>query len=114
MNTKQELNILPVGRELHEENIYRKNPSRYVVSVLEFEQMKQEKFKDVEGLSYEEYCELESECWNEMFKEQLKPLWEKSIPDSIIDKNTNAKIRPNNKSTAFLRLVYKNIPVNAG
>jgi hypothetical protein len=79
MNTKQILNILPIGRELREENVYKNNPSRYVVSVLEFEQMKEEKFKDVDGLSYEEYCEIESECWNEMLKEQLKPLWEKSI-----------------------------------
>jgi len=55
------------------------------VSREEFEQLQGEHAEEVEGVTYEEYCETELERWKDMLKEQLKPLWEKSIPDSLLN-----------------------------
>jgi hypothetical protein len=57
----------------------------HIVSREEFNDLAAEHAKEVEGMSYEEYCDIEQEAWNEMLKEQLKSPWEKSIPDFIMD-----------------------------
>lgn len=76
MNTKQNISTI---RKLREENTYERNLTYYVVSLAEFIQMKEEKYPDVEGLSYEEYCAIESECWDEMFKVQMMAPWERPL-----------------------------------
>ena len=44
------------------------DPLKNIVSREEFEQLKGEHSEEVEGVTYEEYCETERECWNEMLK----------------------------------------------
>lgn len=50
---------------------YSKQPFRYVVSEAEYMKMHQERFRDVYNLSYDDYCEREAECWNDMFNERF-------------------------------------------
>jgi hypothetical protein len=80
MNCEAELELESLKDKLLEEKYDLKNPSWYVVSYQEFEQLNAEHSPEVEGLSYEEYCEIEHECWNEMLKVQLEEPWKKSIP----------------------------------
>jgi hypothetical protein len=43
-----------------------------------------------------------------MLKGQLMQPWEKSIPESIIDRKTaKTEARPKNKTASFLRLFFK-------
>ena len=85
MKSKEELfSVLSTGY-LQEENFDVRNPMKFVVSLEEYEQLKAEHSSDVEGLSYEEYCELERECWNQMYQMQLIQPWEKSIPESLLN-----------------------------
>jgi hypothetical protein len=51
--------------ELKRENYDKKNPSHYVVSREEFEELKKQNDEDVEGLDYEEFCEVERESWTD-------------------------------------------------
>jgi hypothetical protein len=70
MNTKTELN-LRIGKQLKKEGHEKASPFLYVVSREEYDSLKNEKALEVEGLSYEEYCALESECWHDMLSAQL-------------------------------------------
>jgi hypothetical protein len=114
MNTIAQEKLLPVGRQLLREGQELSNPTYYVVSRDEFEQLKREHAKEVEGLSYDEYCELESECWHDMLREQLKSHWEK-IPDSLFQPNAvKLEKRFRAKSPAVRGLILKTISgVNA-
>ena len=62
--------------ELKKENFYLKEPSRYVVSLQEFMELKQENADEVQGFSYEEYCEIEREGWNDCIKTALNKEFE--------------------------------------
>ena len=57
---------LPFGRQLLEVDFDLKNPLHYVVSFAEYNELKME--GDIQGNSesYEEYCEHERDCWNQM------------------------------------------------
>ncbi len=60
---------LPVGNtitpDINESNL----PFCFVVSREEFKDLQSEIFQDVNGLSYEEYCSIESEGWWNQFKD---------------------------------------------
>jgi hypothetical protein len=85
MNSKKDLTGMFSSGFLHEQNFDTKNPDVYVVTLSEYEQLQGEHVAEVEGMSYEEYCETEKECWNEMLKEQLKEPWEKILPEYLLN-----------------------------
>ena len=89
---------LPVGKELKRKDYYLKNPSRYIVSLEEFEQLKQENDDDVKGFSYEEYCEIEREGWNDMAKALFQKDFEalNIIPKLKPWRNTVKRVTENN------------------
>ena len=111
MDNKQDLADVCSAGFLHEQNFDTKNPDVYVVTHAEYLQLKAEHAKEVEGMSYEEYCESEKECWNEMLHEQLKQPWEKSIPDSLLNPKAQILNRKylHNKSSIFRRLLLKSL-----
>jgi len=85
MNKKTNCEILKIDMEVKTEGYENEYPLYFVVSKKEFEELQAEHAPEVEGLSYDEYCELESECWNEMLKEQLKEPWEKILPEYLLN-----------------------------
>jgi len=64
------------------EGFDKKMPSVFVVSIEEFEQLKAENDEDVLGFSYEEYCEIEREGWNDIVRAVIRQQFEalESIP----------------------------------
>jgi hypothetical protein len=76
-------NIAKFVTEVVELGFENKYPTLYVVSKQEFEELQREHASEVESLSYEEYCAIESECWHDMLKEQLMLPWERIIPEQF-------------------------------
>lgn len=111
MDNKMDLTDVFSTGILHEHNFDTKNPNVYVVTHAEYLQLKAEHSEEVEGVSYEEYCETEKECWNEMLNEQLKQPWERSIPDSLLNPQPKALNRTyiHNKSPNLRRLILKSL-----
>jgi hypothetical protein len=72
-----------IGKQLTEEGYEMKNPSFYVVSREEYESLKKEHANEVEGLSYDEYCALESECWHGLLSTLLESPINKAFNDFI-------------------------------
>lgn len=58
------INIQPTTNEISQ-------PFRFIVTSGEFKAMKEEGFADVQNLTYEEYLEVEQECWREMFSSRF-------------------------------------------
>lgn len=90
--------MISIGKELKRKGYYLKNPSRYVVSLEEFEQLKQDNDEDVIGISYEEYCEIEREGWNDMAKAMFHKEFEalNIIPKQMPWRNSVKKVTENN------------------
>lgn len=63
-------------KELKIEGFDLKDPSRYVVSLAEFMELKAENAEEVQGLSYEEYCEIEREGWDDCVKAAMNKTFE--------------------------------------
>lgn len=51
-------------------------PCWYVVSLEDFEELKTENDDSAAGFSYEEFCELEREAWNDMVRQALNKEFE--------------------------------------
>lgn len=47
-----------------------------VVSREEYDQLCAENSKEVENMTYEEYCQLENEAWHDMLEKMLLPPWD--------------------------------------
>ena len=96
MNNKTAMNMR-IGKQLEKEGYERNNPSFYVVSREEYDSLKKEKAEEVEGLSYDEYCALESECWHDMLSTLLESPMEKGFNDIVLQNYTSR--RPNDRRT---------------
>lgn len=54
-------------------------PERFLISRLDFEQLKSDYPEEVQGMVYEEYCMTEHECWSDMLKVLCAPEWIKPV-----------------------------------
>lgn len=62
--------------ELKSEHYDTKDPLWFVISEAEYESLRIEGDAQALNEPYEEYCEHERECWNEMFLEQNQYPWD--------------------------------------
>jgi len=89
MNQLKQNNLyetLPVGRQLLEEGYDLKNPLHYVVSRAEYNELREEGDEYASNEDYEEYCEHERECWNEMAIPLMTDPWRYSATSPAINR----------------------------
>lgn len=85
----ENMKLLLKDNELRRKDFDLRNPSRFVVSLNEFKELKIMNDEDVIGLTYEEYCEIEKEEWNSMATELFHKPFE--LLDVIPNRNNRNK-----------------------
>lgn len=104
MNARnKKIKTLPVGKVLRPANYDINSPSFYVVSEAEFNELKATNAPEVEGLSYDEYIELEHECWTGMLHVQLMQPWERPIPTAKSKKSSQRLSKAKRDIATFMK-----------